>query len=101
VNRQTKRMMQRQGQMDPDGSGAPARPQVSTRARPAPRSTPRTTPAEFLREVRSELHKVAWPTRSEVANYSSVVLVTLVLLISFIFVLNYGFQKAVMTLLGT
>lgn len=101
MNRQTKRMMQRQGQVDPDGSGAPARPQVSTRARPAPRSAPRTTPAEFLRQVRAELRKVAWPTRAEVVNYSSVVLVTLVLLISFIFALNFGFQKVVMTLLGT
>lgn len=40
----------------------------------------RTAPTQFMREVRSELRKVAWPTRNEVVNYTIVVLVvTLVL----------------------
>ena len=37
-------------------------------------------PGQFLREVRSELRKVAWPNRKEVTSYTIVVLVvTLVL----------------------
>lgn len=60
----------------------------------------RATPAQYLGEVRSELRRVAWPTRGEVVNYSSVVLLTLVLLVALIFLLNYGFSKAVMYLFG-
>jgi preprotein translocase subunit SecE len=100
VNRQTKRMMQRQGQAQGQGQVAadPALPvsqPTPSRQREAPR---RTTPAEFLREVRNELRRVAWPSRPEVINYSTVVLVTLVILVSMIFVLNYLFSKAVLFL---
>jgi preprotein translocase subunit SecE len=98
VNRQTKRMMQRQGQVEADGSPAVRRPPPQRAQRPA---TKRTTPAQFLREVRAELRKVAWPTRPEVVNYSTVVLVTLVVLIALIFLLNYAFAHAVNWLFET
>jgi preprotein translocase subunit SecE len=48
--------------------------------------------------VRSELQKVAWPSRSEVANYTVVVFVTLVLLTSLVFALDFGFAKAIIYL---
>ncbi|MEX1177418.1 MAG: preprotein translocase subunit SecE [Nitriliruptor sp.] len=35
----------------------------------------RTSPGQFLREVRSELRKVAWPNRQELISYTIVVLV--------------------------
>ena len=54
--------------------------------------------AEFFSEVRSELRQVAWPTRKEVANSATIVLVTLILLVSVIFVLNYAFSHAVIYL---
>ncbi len=56
---------------------------------------------EFVRETRGELRKVAWPTRTEVRNYSIVVLVTLIILISLIFVLDYGASKSILTLFHT
>ncbi|MGH9132109.1 MAG: preprotein translocase subunit SecE [Acidimicrobiales bacterium] len=59
----------------------------------------RTTPAQYLRDVQAELRKVAWPTRKQLVNYSSVVLVTLVIIVSFIFGLNIGFQHVVQYLL--
>ncbi|HEY3702626.1 MAG TPA: preprotein translocase subunit SecE [Acidimicrobiales bacterium] len=91
-------MLQRQGQSQGPVAADPAVP-VSEPTPSRQRDTPRrTTPAEFLREVRNELRKVAWPSRSEVINYSSVVLVTLVVLVSMIFVLNYLFSKAVLFL---
>jgi len=93
VNRETKRMMQRQGQVRPDGSPAPREPAQAARAAGSGRK--RSSPAEFLRGVRSELRKVAWPTRAEVVNYSTVVLVTLVLVTAAIFGLNYLFSHAV------
>jgi preprotein translocase subunit SecE len=55
----------------------------------------RTAPAEYVREVRGELRKVAWPNRAETLNYSAVVGVTLVLVTSLIFVLDFVFSDIV------
>ena len=101
MNRETKRMMQRQGQMEADGS-------PSTRRAPAGTATKtqrqqrggapvrkRTTPVQFVREVRDEMRQVAWPSRSELINYTSVVLTTLIIMISLIFVLNLAFGKLI------
>jgi preprotein translocase subunit SecE len=108
VNRETKRMMQRQGQMEADGS-------PSTRRAPAgggrgggaartpgkgPSGRKRTTPVQFTREVRDEMRQVAWPSRAELFNYTSVVLTTLIIMITLIFVLNLSFGKLI-TLLFT
>jgi preprotein translocase subunit SecE len=90
-------MMARQG-AGPDGapSTAERRQQV---ARPkAPTKGDRTSPATFLREVRGELRRVAWPTRAEVVNYSTIVLFTLAVLIALIFVMDYAFAKSVLFL---
>lgn len=99
MNRQTKRLMQRQGQLGEDGAPGAKRPQPSRpSAKPASK---RTSPATFLREVRGELRKVAWPTRTEVRNYSTVVLITLIVVVSLIFVLDYVFAKSVLFLFKT
>ena len=97
MNRETKRMMQRQGQ-DPEGEAPPKRTQQPPR-RPAKREPFRI--GQFMREVRSELRQVAWPNRSEVVNYTTVTLVTLLSLMVFIFVLNYAFAKGVLWLFNT
>jgi preprotein translocase subunit SecE len=95
MNRQTKRQLQRQGQLGTDG--APA-----TRKRPAPQAPrpteERTSPAQFLREVRGELRKVAWPTRSEVIHYSIIVLFTVVILTTYIALLDFAFGDAIFRL---
>jgi preprotein translocase subunit SecE len=90
-------MLQRQGQVRPDGTPAP-RTAPRPQARPA---SQRLSPSQYVREVRSELRKVAWPTRPEVINYTLVVLVTIALLTALIFVLDYGFAKAVLYLYDT
>jgi preprotein translocase subunit SecE len=91
-------MMQRQGQLAPDGTPARRAPQP----RPAPRpAKERTGPAEYFRQVRGELRKVAWPTRGEVINYSIIVLVALLVLMALIFALDYLFGKAVFFLFET
>ena len=95
MNRQTKRMLQRQGQLGPDGAPATSRP---TQPRPPQVRKERKRPLQFAGDVRSELRKVAWPTRREVANYSLVVLVTLIILISLIFALDFAFSKSVLFL---
>jgi preprotein translocase subunit SecE len=95
MNRETKRLLQRQGQMEADGSPAARR---QAQAPVATRRRQRTTVAQFAREVRDELRQVAWPNRSEMVNYTTVVFTTLVIMISLIFVLNLGFGKAVLFL---
>lgn len=47
----------------------------SAAAEPAPPTRERTPPGQFLGEVRSELRKVAWPSRHEVVVYTITVLV--------------------------
>jgi len=89
--------MQRQGQ-DPDGEAAPKR--STPPARRPPKREP-FRPGQFLREVRSELRQVAWPNRSEVINYTTVTLVTLLSLMVLIFILNYAFAKGVLWLFKT
>jgi preprotein translocase subunit SecE len=85
-------MLQRQGRLGADGAPTRTKPQP----RPAPRPVKeRTTPRQYLREVRGELRKVAWPTKEEVARYSVIVLITVVVLTTFIFLLDYAFAKGV------
>jgi preprotein translocase subunit SecE len=102
VNRETKRMMQRQGQMEADGSPAARRAPANQgagrgprAARPGPSGRKRTTPIQFTREIRDEMRQVAWPSRSELINYTSVVITTLAIMIGLIFVLNLGFGRLI------
>ena len=56
----------------------------------------RTGPATFLREVRGELRRVAWPSRSEVASYSLVVLVVVTLFTLFVYGIDLVFGELVL-----
>ena len=109
MNRQTKRMMQRQGQIGPDGTPLvaerqvrqpPTRPATRTPGGP-PRPSLPTRVVSGVKDVRGELRKVAWGTRDEVVNYTVIVIITLVILVSFVFLLNLGFSKAIAALFGT
>ena len=92
MNRQMKRMMQRQGQVAADGTPTRSRPQQRPGPRPA---SERVSPGEYVRQVRAELRKVAWPTRAEVINYSTIVFATLIVLTALIFLLDWLFGKGV------
>jgi preprotein translocase subunit SecE len=92
MNREQKRMMQRQGQVGADG--APASRRTSTQDVQRRRSQ-RTKPAQFIREIREEMRQVAWPTRPEVINYTTIVFFVLVFMSLLIFGLGYGFSKFV------
>jgi preprotein translocase subunit SecE len=96
MNRQTKRMLQKQGQVGPDGE-----PIAAKRQPPAGRTKEqRTKPLQFVREVRAELRKVAWPTRGEVLNYSVIVLVTVLFMGVLVGVLDFAFGEGILKLLG-
>ena len=64
--------------------GSPTR----TRPRRARAKRERTSFPQFLREVRAELRKVAWPTRPEVRSYSILVLITVVIFTAMVTVLD-------------
>ncbi|NLV54924.1 MAG: preprotein translocase subunit SecE [Acidimicrobiales bacterium] len=92
MNREQKRMLQKQGALDAEGN-----PKATRRAPSAPRpKEQRTKPRQFLREVRSELRKVNWPTRAETINYSVIVFVTIVILTALIAGSDYAMAKAVL-----
>ena len=97
MNRQMKRMQQRQGKAAPDRQAAA----TSARRSASQENKKRTGARQFLKEVRQELRKVDWPTRSETTAYTIVVLVTVVVLTTFVFFIDLGFQKAIVNLFGT
>jgi preprotein translocase subunit SecE len=93
MNREQKRMMQRQGQVGADGTSGSRRTSVEDVQRR--RRSQRTKPAQFIREIREEMRQVAWPTRPEVINYTTIVFFVLVFMTSLIFGLGYEFSKFV------
>jgi preprotein translocase subunit SecE len=54
----------------------------------------------FVRQVIAELKKVVRPTRQELMTYSSVVVVFVLIVMAFIFGVDYVIGKAVMWLFG-
>ncbi len=112
VNRATKRLMAKQQRADAKGAGGgggrgtrgtgggddfdEGRPRRGAgRERIEKKRTP---PRQFLREVRTELKKVAWPSRKEVATYTVVVLVSVIFVTLIVFGLDYGFNQVVFRL---
>ncbi len=96
MNRETKRMMQRQGQVEADGSPSTRRATATQPSRRPPRS--RASLPQFSREVRDEMRQVQWPNRAEMVNYTAVVITTLVIMIALIYVLNLAFAHFVLWL---
>ena len=94
MNREQRRLLKKQGQLNE--AGEPVR--APRQQNPGPRSSDRVGPVQFVREVRGELRKVAWPSRNEVANYSVVVLVSVVVLTAMIAGLDYVLGDAVLKL---
>lgn len=96
MNRQAKRLMQRQKQ-------APADRAEQTRQRRttvAQERRKRTGVGQFLKEVRAELRKVQWPSRKELVGYTIVVIVSVVVLTSYVFGLDLFFSKTLLRVLG-
>src|SRR3712207_8478549 len=67
------------------------------------RRPPRSTlfPYTTLFRSRQELRKVDWPTRRELVTYTTVVLVTVVVMTSVVFGLDYVFQRAIFNVIGS
>jgi len=66
-----------------------------------PSSKPdRTTPALFVRQVVAELRKVIWPTRHELATYTTVALVFILFMVALVTSLDYGFTQLIIAVFG-
>ncbi len=77
LNREQKRSLKRMGALNDQG--------VPTRAQPqARRAEARVGPLQYLREVRDEMRKVAWPKWPEVRRFSIIVFVTVVLYTAYV-----------------
>jgi preprotein translocase subunit SecE len=83
------------------GSGVDRRaaPPATTRRAAQQEKRKRASVRQFLREVRLELKKVDWPTRKELITYTVVVLVTITVLTSFVFAIDWVFAKLIFNLL--
>ncbi len=55
---------------------------------------------KFLRDVRSELRKVVWPTRKQTVNYTLVVLVAVALVTVMLSITDTVFNVIIRRLLG-
>ena len=96
MNRQAKRMMQRQKATPQDRAQAMRERRTAAVAQ----GRKRTSPGQFLKEVRAELRKVAWPTRQELLGYTVVVLVAVVFLTSLVFGLDQLFSRVILRVFG-
>ena len=68
--------MKRMGALNDQGAPVrQARPAV-----PSQRGKERTSPVQYVREVRDEMRKVAWPHWPEVRRYALIVLITVVVI---------------------
>jgi preprotein translocase subunit SecE len=89
MNREMRRLSEREEQRDRD-----------RRARGvARRGHRRVNPIQFLSEVRTELKRVAWPTRRQVVLFTTVTLITAGAVTLYAFGLDMGFKRAVLSLL--
>jgi preprotein translocase subunit SecE len=84
LNREQKRALKRQGALDEHGA--------PTRAPRAQTQHARVGPVQYLREVREEMRKVAWPTKPEIIRYSIIVTATVVVYTAFVGGIDFGLQ---------
>ena len=91
MNRQTKRLMAKQGGDKPRAPDRRAQPQQAP-------TKERVGARQYFSEVRGELKKVAWPTRKEVINSTMVVLIAVVVMTALIFGFDYLSGKFVLFL---
>jgi preprotein translocase subunit SecE len=87
LNREQKRHLKRTGALDEQGK--PAR---AARA-PQKKRSDRVGPRQYLREVREEMRKVAWPKQPEVVRYSIVVIITVVIYTALVGGFDYAFTE--------
>jgi preprotein translocase subunit SecE len=86
LNREQKRQLRKMGALDEQGK--------PTRAQPtAKKKNERVGIRQYLREVRDEMRKVAWPDKPEVKRYSIIVIITVVVYTALVGGLDFVFAE--------
>ena len=86
LNREQKRQLRKQGALDEQG-----KPTRAQRQAPKKKSD-RVGPRQYLREVRDEMRKVAWPKQPEIKRYSIIVIITVVVYTALVGGLDFVFS---------
>ncbi|NGO66935.1 preprotein translocase subunit SecE [Streptomyces boncukensis] len=56
--------------------------------------------ALFYRQIVAELRKVVWPSRNQLSTYTTVVIIFVIVVIAFVFVLDYGLSEVMKHVFG-
>lgn len=64
-------------------------------------STEKFSLGKFLKEVRAELKKVHWPTKKELGNYTTTVIITVAVIAVLIYLLDQGILAALGMIMGS
>ena len=105
MNREMRRLTEREERRKNKGdgggrSGGPPRRAGSGKGGPPARSSERpgiwARLAQFLREVRVELTRVAWPTRQQMVAFTTVTLITTISLALVIFAMDYVLRRSIL-----
>ena len=101
MNRETRRMLQRQGSLGADGepvAGAKKRasPQAPKPSAKEQRLGPIKWAKRYWREVVAEMRKVSFPSREEVRSFSIIVFIFLVVVTSVVGILDFGVSHLVL-----
>lgn len=78
------------------GAAAPKKPRRPSVGKVTPLPAKRrTSPLKFLREVRSELSRVSWPTRSELLSSTIMVIVAVLIITGVVYIFDLVFARLV------
>jgi preprotein translocase subunit SecE len=66
----------------------------------SPAKPERTSPPVFVREVRSELRKVIWPTRKELVTYTTVSVIFILVMVGIVTGIDTGLTDLVFKIFG-
>jgi preprotein translocase subunit SecE len=91
MNRELRRLQEKEEKRARDRRGAQAQ---------ARRNRERVGLRQFVSEVRTELKRVAWPSRREVTTFTLVTLITSVFVTAYTFGLDLTLKRAVLELLA-
>lgn len=106
MNRQMRRLVEREERRqkkqgrDKRPSARAERAVASRKKAPVERLPIHTRIGIFLREVRTELSRVSWPTRRQLVNFSVVTVLTSVILALVIFGLDVALKQIVLYFVG-
>ncbi|MCI0679005.1 MAG: preprotein translocase subunit SecE [Actinobacteria bacterium] len=105
MNREMRRLQEaeerRRKRQEATGPSRAERRAAALQARPQPAAERRSFPRrlrDYLHEVRVELRKVTWPTRDQMVVFTTVTLITTVVLTGVVFGLDVVAKQAVLWL---